>query len=52
MKESKHETETAEMNLNPVKCVKIFSEKSYLLFIFACSLLREKSQESMCAKEK
>lgn len=31
------------VNLNPVKCGKIFGEISYLLFIFACSLLREKS---------
>lgn len=28
-----------KMNLNPVKLVKIFSAKSYLLFIFACLLL-------------
>lgn len=32
-----------KVNLNPVKCVKIFSEKFYLLFIFTCSFLWEYS---------
>lgn len=41
-----------KVNLKPVKCVKIFSEKSYLLFIFACSLLREKSWETQCVLKK
>lgn len=35
-----------KVNLNPVKCVKIFSEISYLLFIFTCSFLWENSWES------
>lgn len=41
-----------KVNLNPVKCVKIFSEKSYLLFIFACSVLWGKSWESQYVLKK